>query len=634
MIGTGGGHEETALRRAWLFAPAFLCLVLPVRLAHTEFWTGPAGAAVALALYALPLSYTVPRTRTTWARHRGPLLAIQAAMTYLPVFVFGVDWAVGASGLLGGLVLLTVRTPVSWVLLGGLVAAEMARIITLGVDRPHPATATLVVSSVVVLVNTALTLFGLVRLADLVNELHSTTDELAVQAVRDRQLRTAARMRSGIGDRLGRVIAHARDGLVALSSDPELARRTVREAALVAREALAQVRAAASTDPDVDRSAQRSPSGDAVAARLAKLVLIAVTCAFLVQFVTNVLVSPSTSPATIAVAMVAVALVLGLQMYHSLARREGSGPPGWRWTWAVQTMVGLGSFALVDELSLIGLAGFAAGSGLLPLGHGAGWATFAAIPVTVGVVMAIRSPFGASDVVYTTAATAATGLMIYGLSRLTDLARRVEIARRKLVHTAVQHEQLRVVRDTHDMLGLSLSAVALKCDLAVRLIGRDDAQARAEIERLIELAGRSQGEVQSVAYDTAGALSMTTELATARDALASAGIDLHVSEPAQPLSRTVDTALATVLREAVTNVLRHAAPTQCIVQVTAQEGSIWLRVANDGASVGEADRHHRAGAAIDNLQARVQDLGGTVTAQGAGEDWFELAVEIPICTTR
>jgi two-component system, NarL family, sensor histidine kinase DesK len=106
-----GERGDLAPRFAWTFAAAFLFLTLLARLASAAYFGGPAGVAVGTALFVLPLLYTIPRTRVVLARRRGWLLAAQAVLTYLPFAIFGPDWVMAMSGLLGGLLLLTVRAP-------------------------------------------------------------------------------------------------------------------------------------------------------------------------------------------------------------------------------------------------------------------------------------------------------------------------------------------------------------------------------------------------------------------------------------------------------------------------------------------------------------------------------------------
>jgi two-component system sensor histidine kinase DesK len=607
-----------------MFASAFLCLVLPARLATAAYWTGTAGVAVAAAQFVLPLLYTVPRGRVVWAHHRGWLLAAQAGLTYLPFVMFGQDWVVGLAGLLGGLLLLTVGAPASWVLCGAVLAVE--GVLRIGVIPVPGASWSLNAWAFTVPVNIALTLFGLVRLADLVAHLHATQNELAVLAVNRQRLRSASRLREAIGDRLETVSAHATAALPALARNPDEAHGRITEAAGVARQTLDQVRVAVASDDGERSHPETGRAGDTVAPRLARLVLVVVLCAFSIQVLANVLDTGIAATAT-AGAVAIVITVVALQLYHSLAPRDGTRPRGWAWSLSVQTLLSVASFGAYD-VSMIGMAAFAAGSALLLLPGRWAWAAFVAIQSTIVALMAAYSPFGIYDVVYAAALTAATGLVVYGLSRLTDLAHRVEAARRELARIAVVQEQLRAARDTHDLLGLGLSAVALKCDLVLRLIGRDGTKARGELEQLLDIAAKARDDVLSVTSGADRRLSLDTELTAARDALASAGVDVRADVAAEAFPPAVDTVLATVLREAITNILRHATAKRCTIELSEAGDVIRLHVTNDG--VLSPGATSTGGAGIGNLRARVQALDGRLTAAPDGEGRYSLAVEVPV----
>jgi two-component system, NarL family, sensor histidine kinase DesK len=616
-----------APRFAWAFATAFLCLILPVRSAFASYWAGLAGVAVAAALFVLPLLYTVPRTRPVWTRRRGWLLAAQAVLTYLPFAVFGQDWVVSLSGLLGGLLLLTTRAPVSWLSFGAVLAVD--GLLRVGVLPVPGASLSLTASVFIVPVSMALALFGLVRLADLVTDLHATRTELADLAVGRQRVRSASRLREAIGDRLETVTAHAEAALRVLPRSPDQARGELTEAAGLARQALDQVRMVTA---DNGRDHHPPPSGrtdDSVAPRLARLVLVVVLGAVTAQLLLNVLASAPAATAA-AGAAAAVTTVVALQLYHSLARRNGNGPRGWVWTLAVQTLVSVASFQVFDEVSLLALAAFPAGSALLLLPGRWAWAAFMAILASVWTLMAAYSPYGLYDAVNVGAGAAAYGLVVYGLSRLTDLAQRVEVARRELARMAVARERLRVARDTHDLLGLGLSAVALKCDLVGRLIGRDDAKARRELQQLVTVASRAHRDVLSVTDEGRHGLSLHTELIAARDTLAAAGVEVHGGVPAGPVPPAVDAVLATVLREAITNILRHTTAEQCTIELSTTRQGVRLHVINDGVRSPGPTGATGGGAGIGNLGDRVRALGGRLTAGPDGEGRFELAVEIPV----
>jgi two-component system, NarL family, sensor histidine kinase DesK len=302
------------------------------------------------------------------------------------------------------------------------------------------------------------------------------------------------------------------------------------------------------------------------------------------------------------------------------------------------------------DWNVLTLAGTAAGSALLLLPRRWAWTVFAAVLAGVGLtwslpVVGVYYGLGnryvyvvATDnatVLYQIGAAATAGLVVYGLSRLTDLAEQVEAVRRELARTAVERERLRVAQDTHDLLGLGLSAVALKCDLAERLIGRDDARVRVELEALLRLTAQARTEIRSVTTGEHG-LSLRAELAAARDVLASAGIAGGPAEtPDGPLPDDVDAVLATVLREAVTNILRHSRATWCEIELTAGENTTRLRVTNDGVT-DEPDREHEreparrpGGRGLANLSARATARGGRLSTH-AEADRFELTVQLPL----
>ena len=623
---TGAGRlpdDAVAPRHAWIFAATFLCLVLPARLATSAYPAGPGGGAIAAALFVLPLLYTVPRGRVVWDHHKGWLLASQAILTFLPFAILGRSWAALFSGLLGGLLLLTVRATVSWILFAGAVAVELL----LRTVLPLPGQTFVSTGwTFIVAVNTAVTLFGLVRLADLVINLRATRTELATLAVSRQRSRSADRLRKAIGDRLDVVAVHSRAALPLVDADPGAARVELAEAAKVARQALDQVRATVTGDDTDHGVTDARLDGETVAPRVARLVLLVVLCAFLAQLLLNMFASHL--PVTAKVSAAAVILtVLAAQLYHTLERRNGLRPRGWPWTLAAQVL-GVASFWVFDELAILGLAGFAAGSVLLLFPGRWAWAVLAATAAGVGVLVAARSGYGIFDGVYIGASTAATGLVVYALSRLTDVADRVGFARRELARMAVVQERLRVARDTHDLLGLGLSAIALKCDLAMRLIERDNGRSRGEIEQLLDITARALDDLNSVTGDLRQPLSLRNELATARDTLSSAGIEVRADVAVEPFTGTVDEVLATVLREAVTNVLRHANATWCTIRLARTGDVVRLEIANDGAD--GRGTSHTGGSGIGNLRARTATLGGSLLAGPDGANRFTLVAEIPL----
>jgi two-component system, NarL family, sensor histidine kinase DesK len=227
------------------------------------------------------------------------------------------------------------------------------------------------------------------------------------------------------------------------------------------------------------------------------------------------------------------------------------------------------------------------------------------------------------------AITAAVGLVVYGLARLAALAAQLEAMKGELARVAVVRERLRIVRDVHDLLGLGLSAIALKADLISQLIGRDPTRAAAEIGELRRICASARADILQVTAD-GQRLSLAAELTAARQILTSAGIQVHADIPKVPLLATTDHVLATVMREAVTNVLRHSAAKTCTIEVTAGADLLRLRVSNDGLPEGTAVGS-QAGSGLANLTARTHAVGGQLTSSQA-DGKFELVAEVPLAT--
>jgi two-component system sensor histidine kinase DesK len=268
-----------------------------------------------------------------------------------------------------------------------------------------------------------------------------------------------------------------------------------------------------------------------LAPRLARLVLALALLALSMQAVVDAVSSPTGAP--VAVVSVAVIVVLmALQLYHSSAAWRGARPRDWAWTLSVQLLLTSLGFLPVLHSAIHTLGGFVAGSALLLLSARAGWTAFAGIQVAIAAHHMIGLPgLDTADILYGMVGTLTTGLVVYGLSRMAEVAVELEEARRKLARMAVVRERLRVAQDTHDLLGLGLSAVALKSDLAARLIGRDDARARRELDALLRLAAQSRADIRAVTTGEHG-LSLRTELDAAGEVLASAGITTEVrAEP-------------------------------------------------------------------------------------------------------
>ena len=572
----GANPAGDASRQATVLVVTVLCLLAVAEAGFGTANGGPGEGLLVVALAAAPVLYVIPAARLVWLRYRYWLLAAQAVLTCVPFVVSGAYSIAGPSGWLAGLVLLTLPPRASWLLFAILAAAEEAVRAGL-VGLPYAPALSAAIWVLVAFAINALVLFGLARLADLVATVHAARSELADAAVKAERLRAAERLRSAVGDRLAAAAGRAGAAVQAMGRSQEQAREHVAEAGAAARRALADVRAV--TVRYADRGEPDAFAGPAAsmvpAPRLARAVLVAVLCALAVQNVNDVLVgrsSPTPVGWTLAESIADTIPIVVLQLRHSWPR-EGGPPRAWPVTLVLQALLTYAMLPVLGVRSLV-MCGFLAGSVLLLAPGRRAAAGFAVVVISVPALWGIEPYPGLTPLeqiggaVFLTALTAVLGLMVYGLSRLARLAVQLEALRGELARSAVLGERLRVSRDTHDLLGLGLSAIALKADLILRLIGRDDSRARGEIAEMARICATARTDMRLVTGEAAY-LPLDAELTAAQQLLASVGIDVRADIATMPVPAAAGAVLVPLLREAVTNILRHSGARNASIEMAA-----------------------------------------------------------------
>ncbi|MFJ2645836.1 sensor histidine kinase [Streptomyces sp. NPDC087420] len=230
---------------------------------------------------------------------------------------------------------------------------------------------------------------------------------------------------------------------------------------------------------------------------------------------------------------------------------------------------------------------------------------------------------------------------------LLNTVRELDAARELQSRLAVAEERLRFGRDLHDVMGRNLAVIALKSELAVQLAERGRPEAVAQMTEVQRIAQESQREVRDVVRGYRGA-DLHTELEGARGVLKAAGIDCRIEgDDGGGLSGEVQSALAWVVREATTNVLRHGDARRCTVRLTEgrgyeQVGEAVLVVENDGAgeaaevkadaggSAGGGRREARKGSGLDGLRERLAVVNGTLGAGRVDGGLFRLTARVPL----
>jgi two-component system, NarL family, sensor histidine kinase DesK len=359
------------------------------------------------------------------------------------------------------------------------------------------------------------------------------------------------------------------------------------------------------------------------------------------------LFSVGASAAEVVLVLVAVALFAGLMVWTTpfLGLRTGHGEPRRR---AAPSAAGIAG-AAVAVVVLLAVAV------ILGLTHpGAGWfALFyyastgastirsnrVAIPLMIaaGVLASVTIFAAENDIggaVVQGLSVTIIGFTVYSAIAVRRTNRALVAARHELARLAVADERSRIARDLHDTLGHSLSVIALKSELAGRLVDDDPSRAKAEMADVERVARESLSAVR----ETIGGFRQPTlaaELAGARTALAAAGIDGRVEPAPEGIPTAVDAVLGWAVREGVTNIVRHGRAGSAEIRVELNGGTAGVDISNDRRAqdetgTGSGATPRGAGTGLSGLRERVAAFGGGVEAGPSDGGGFRLRVWVPI----
>jgi two-component system sensor histidine kinase DesK len=222
-------------------------------------------------------------------------------------------------------------------------------------------------------------------------------------------------------------------------------------------------------------------------------------------------------------------------------------------------------------------------------------------------------------------------MAMFAFGSLFRLVRKLRATQGEMARLAVAEERSRLARDLHDVLGHSLTTITVKAGLARRVLETTSDLGRAidEVRDVEELARRALTDVRATVsgYRTA---SLPGELVGARAALAAAGIAADLPQAVDNVTGGLQTTFAYVLREGVTNVIRHSNATRCEVRL----GDTWLEVRDDGRTTADvsSSRANGGGHGLPGLAERMAAVGGTLEAGPLPEGGFMLRVSVPRST--
>jgi two-component system sensor histidine kinase DesK len=290
---------------------------------------------------------------------------------------------------------------------------------------------------------------------------------------------------------------------------------------------------------------------------------------------------------------------------------------------AVATILTL---AAIDSFALMFV--YAASAAAVRLPGRTGALTVAGMTALAAATLALTDPEGGLfwAITGTVLATGTLWFLIGGLLRSNAALRD---ARAELAELAVAEERLRFARDMHDLLGHDLSLIALKAELASKLLPARVDDAAAEVADIRSLSRTALTQVRE-AVDGYRRPTLPSELAGARVALEAAGIELRVDGADEPLDPEAETVLAWAVREGATNVIRHSGARRARIAVRAAAAGTELEISDDGRGApGPAGEREHDGHGLAGLIERAHAVGGSVEAAAGPDGGFRLRVSVP-----
>ncbi|MDQ1029680.1 two-component system sensor histidine kinase DesK [Streptomyces umbrinus] len=251
-----------------------------------------------------------------------------------------------------------------------------------------------------------------------------------------------------------------------------------------------------------------------------------------------------------------------------------------------------------------------------------------------GVVAGLRDGWGAVNVAYGTFLSTMVTAAILSLS---DAVRELRAAREELARQAVEKERLRFSRDLHDLLGHTLSVIVVKSEAARRLAPRDMDAALVQVSDIESVGRQALTEIREAVTGYREG-SLAADLDRAGSALRAAGIEPVVRQSGPPLAAQTEVLLGWVVREAVTNVVRHSGAGRCEITVDGSAERVRLRITDDGRGVAppggpgspELPVPGIGGTGLKGLTERLAAAGGSLEARPGTRNGFTVAAELPV----
>jgi two-component system sensor histidine kinase DesK len=241
--------------------------------------------------------------------------------------------------------------------------------------------------------------------------------------------------------------------------------------------------------------------------------------------------------------------------------------------------------------------------------------------VIVGQAFLLHFPSWAWTIALGISALTAINIQHFRTQRKADA--RLRMAHDEIEQLAKTAERERIARDLHDVLGHTLSLISVKSELAARMLATDPERTAKELDEIQTTARRALSEVrQTVAgYRARG---LEAELEEVNLALVASGVTLAGRPEKLPrLPAQHEASLSLILRECVTNIVRHAGAQTCAITLVVEGELVRLAVRDDGRGM-----RGQEGNGLTGMRERVAELGGTLRV--TVENGTVIAIELPL----
>ncbi|MEU6367191.1 sensor histidine kinase [Streptomyces sp. NPDC046931] len=250
------------------------------------------------------------------------------------------------------------------------------------------------------------------------------------------------------------------------------------------------------------------------------------------------------------------------------------------------------------------------------------------VAALAGAVTAVRGDGG--DWVNIAYGTFLSTMVTAAILSLAEAVRDLRAAREELARRAVEQERLRFSRDLHDLLGHTLSVIVVKSEAARRLAPRDLEAALAQVTDIESVGRQALTEIREAVTGYREG-SLAAELDGARSALTAAGIEPRVRRSGPPLAPQTEALLGWVVREAVTNAVRHSGAAHCEITIEGTSERVRLKVVDDGDGAPSRPASEGAGGTgLKGLTERLAAAGGSLRAGPSPRGGFTVTAELPV----